>query len=291
MNITVSAPGKVILSGEHAVVYGYPALLSAVNRRLTFSLPLQKTDYPKDIWELEKRVRDIGVKSGIPLGSGMGSSAAYAVAVAAMWLKLQGISTKKKINELAYNIEKKHHGNPSGADNTISTYGGYLWYRKETESLKTFQRLKVPTNTPSFYLINSGKPEETTKEMVDFIGERIKDRSRVIKDIFLQIEKIVRHWAQSLEKDLPFNLIKEMIRDNQRLLVQLGVVSPVAQHMVSEVEKIDGAAKITGAGGRLKGSGMLLVVHQDVEKLKLLVSTKRWDMLAITLGEKGVIIS
>ena len=75
--------------------------------------------------------------------------------------------TKKKINKIAYEIEKKQHGNPSGGDNTISTYGGFLWYRKEAEFLKLFKPLDFNfEKLPQFVLTNTGRSLETTGGMV-----------------------------------------------------------------------------------------------------------------------------
>ena len=114
----VSAPAKLILSGEHAVTYGNSAILVAINKRLTAS---------------RSQNGKIEITSEIPIGAGMGSSAAFSVATSAVKL---GKIDLEKINEMAYKMEKKFHGNPSGADNTICTYGGFLWYRKENENFK-----------------------------------------------------------------------------------------------------------------------------------------------------------
>ena len=89
-----SAPGKLIISGEHAVVYGYPALVTAIDRRLS----------------IEGSGKDDKITSDIPIGAGMGSSAAFAVATSALRIKKIDLP---KINELAYKLEKKHHGSRS----------------------------------------------------------------------------------------------------------------------------------------------------------------------------------
>jgi len=180
--VEVSAPGKIILSGEHAVVYGKPAILAAINRRLFVSFrqssknEIITSESPKlaefardfvlkTFGKAKEKLR-IEISSEIPIGCGMGSSAALAVATTAGLFKyLNKPFNKEKINEIAYEIEKKQHGNPSGGDNTISTYGGFLWYRKETEFLKLFEKLKF-VRLPEFVLINTGRPMETTGEMV-----------------------------------------------------------------------------------------------------------------------------
>ena len=191
--VKVSAPGKVILSGEHAVVYGYPAILSAIDRRLNLSL-YQKDDgieiiseYPPDLAEygIKKIAKELKISSkkgwvakilsNIPPTGGMGSSAALSVAIAAglYYLTKKNIDLNE-INKMAYQIETKQHRHPSGGDNTISTYGGFLWYRKESESLKTFSSL-VPNRTIKILVIDSGSPIESTGEMVEKVKLLMSD--------------------------------------------------------------------------------------------------------------------
>lgn len=167
--VKVSAPGKIILSGEHSVVYGCPAILAAIDRRL--SVGVEKTrggleivsgeppDLVKHAFKKTKEVfrekigkgLKITIDSQIPVGRGLGSSAALAVAVTGAIFKLVNQSwSEEKINKIAYEIEKKQHGNPSGGDNAVSTHGGFLWFRKETEEFKAFFHLAVQS-PPQFF--------------------------------------------------------------------------------------------------------------------------------------------
>lgn len=100
--------------------------------------------------KISKQLR-IKVVSQIPVGCGMGSSAALAVSFTGAILKLINHPwSRKRINEIAYELEKKQHGTPSGGNNTISTYGGFLWFRKETEEFKVFSRLPIKA-LPKFF--------------------------------------------------------------------------------------------------------------------------------------------
>src|SRR3989344_4661536 len=132
-----SAPGKIILSGEHAVVYGYPALVAAVDLYAKVRIEKDKSNlgvYPlmaKDI--VMKTLRNterfldtkftklkINLGSEIPIGSGMGSSAAVSVCVAAALMKLARWKVDLgKINEMAYETEKYYHGIQSGVHPAI----------------------------------------------------------------------------------------------------------------------------------------------------------------------------
>src|SRR3989338_2438064 len=143
MKISYSAPGKIILSGEHSVVYGKPALVTAVNLRLTVTINEGKPQI-KD----KKKSFNYYYKSDIPIGRGMGSSAAFCVATAAALLHFYtGREYDKQIiNSLAYQGETYFHGMPSGVDVSASCFGGLIFYRKEFEFLKNISSLnfKIP---------------------------------------------------------------------------------------------------------------------------------------------------
>ncbi|HSX40551.1 MAG TPA: hypothetical protein VLF68_02965 [Candidatus Saccharimonadales bacterium] len=152
MKIKVSSPGKIHLIGEHAVVYGKSAVLAAINKRCFVMLTPRKDKKIKIISKQLKRSKfpslavskalsyyknpkasgfTLEINCEIPIGCGLGSSAAIAVSVAgAITLFLKKPFDKKIINEIAFEIEKIQHGNPSGGDNTASCYGGLIAYRK-----------------------------------------------------------------------------------------------------------------------------------------------------------------
>ena len=259
-----SAPAKLILSGEHAVVYGYPAIATAVNLRLTADSSGK-------------------IDSNIPIGAGMGSSAAFAVVASA--LKLGDINLEK-INDMAYILEKGLHGNPSGVDNTVVTYGGFLWYRKENESFKTFKQIEAKVNLPKIYLLDTGKPSESTKEMVGMVGKRYSSRTTSTENIFKSIEKTTKGFLNLLLGGK--EEFGELISENERLLEELGVVSDKAKELIRVIEKTGGYAKISGAGGKKDGSGMAIVYYKDIEKISLL--KKRYGIIIrpVKIGEEGL---
>lgn len=301
--VKVSAPGKIILSGEHAVVYGYPAILAAIDRRLSIEVSKGKksenlslegkkllefalNEINKDLGKKRTTSYQIKIDSQIPIGCGMGSSAAFAVALAAAVLcyydEPWGL---ERINKIAYEIEKKQHGNPSGGDNTISTYGGFLLYRKETETFKVFSSLKTQV-FPSLFLINSGKPIETTGEMVDKVKRfRLKFPNKVEK-IFEEMEQVTRGFLRFLSKEE--SNLGELIKTNEELLEALGVVSERTMNLIQKIEKIGGSAKISGAGGTKDNSGIIITYHPDQEKLFSFAKKESLDIFRVKLGEKGV---
>lgn len=301
----VSAPGKIILSGEHAVVYGHPAILAAVDRRLFVEIEKAKggleiishesTDLAKYALKKIKEVFGEKIKEGlrikidsqIPVGCGMGSSAALAVAFTGAIFKLVSDSWKREeINKIAFEIEKKQHGNPSGGDNSISTYGGLLWFKKETEKFKVFSHLAIKSS-PKIFLINSGKPEETTGEMVAMVKDSYSSYPRKIRRIFREMEKITKEMLNLLLEETHSRL-GELFLVNEKLLEKLGVVSPKTQSLVKKIEKIGGGAKISGAGGKRKNSGIILAYHKDPEVFLGFAQKEKLPLFEVKLGEEGV---
>jgi mevalonate kinase len=287
--ISYSAPAKVILSGEHAVVYGKPALVCAIDKRLNFSVKEvekkknNKDDVPISIIDqivkkyLEKEKIDFrpknfyySIDSSIPIGRGLGSSAALSVAAAAALLKFYTGRDfdKETVNNLAYLAEKHFHKNPSGVDNTTSCFGGLIFYRKEFEFLKNISVLsfKIPkTIENNLFLIDSGKPKETTATMVELVKERYNQKPHLVEEMFEEIEKITKRITVALVKE-DNHFFADNLFENQIRLELLGVVSKTAKQLLESLSQY-GVGKITGAGGIKEGSGFILFYSFDNEKL------------------------
>ena len=280
--ITVSVPGKVHLMGEHAVVYGKPALLAAINRRLMVTVREGKNNaggFVADIihivqthFQTHKQCH-ITIDSDIPEGYHLGSSAAVAVGVvSAVSYFLKKVWNPALFNQLAYEAEKLKHGNPSGGDNTIVTMGGFIWYRKELEFLKSIWQLPVKTNLTHFFLIDTGKPKETTKEMVSYVASQKNPEK-----YFHENEKQTKRIAVAL-KDHDEQTLMDAMQKGERTLEAIGVVSKKVIPIIRGIEKTGGAAKILGGGGRADGVGYLLCYTH----------TPPHGAIPITLGEEGI---
>lgn len=311
--IRVSAPGKLILLGEHSVVYGKPAIVASVAKRCFITLTPQKNksikivsknqdiplDYPEHIisqtLEFFKKKTPSGftlsIKSEIPTGGGMGSSAALAVSIAgAVSLFLGEKFDKEKINTIAYLCEQKNHGNASGADNSACCYGRLLWFRKETPDLKTISPLSFKISekiTQNFLTIFTGTPGESTKEMVSIVGRLYKQCPKFTRSIFDNQESLTRRFLAAL-KNTDGEAIKNCIKSGEKNLERLGVVSLHAKSFIRKIEKKGGAAKICGAGGKTKGVGMLLAYHHDKKELEKLAHDQKFACSSVQLGTEGV---
>ena len=301
------APGKLILSGEHAVVYGRPALAMAIDRcaqsvislganeLISFNLvDLKESDSftIRALMDLKTRVqrnyqlflngqlgiRDVLLKpielfeyafitlldglhlkfsdgvniqtqSNIPIGCGMGSSAATILSL------LRGIGHYFRVEFrpdwfLKYSLEaeKLQHGFPSGVDSFISLNGGCALFQGGQAS-------PVPLPRLTLYLVNTGTPAATTGECVVAVKSRF-ERDLIWNDfeaVTLALEKAVRE--NKLED------VQQAIRANHRLLTRIGVVPAKVQQFIGDLEAQGGAAKICGAGSVMgEQAGMVLVL-------------------------------
>lgn len=331
-SITISAPGKIHLLGEHAVVYGKPALLASINLRVTVHIQLchsgessspesedeidsgyapftRMTDIIEPIVKKYLKIKNIPpyqleISSELPIGAGLGSSAAVSGAYIAALLSFLKITWDLKlINELTYEAEKVFHGNPSGGDNSTVVYGGLVWFRKETPparntlsnamaggELKIIQPLPftVPSKlSKNFVLINTGTPKESTKEMVEMVGSEFRVQNSEFRKIFDEQEQLVRKFLPVIQDGNEDQLIK-IIREGEKNLETIGVVSPYAASIIRKIEKAGGAAKICGAGGKTKATGILLCYHPQKKVIENIAKAENLPFFKVKLGVEGL---
>ncbi|MCI5145543.1 MAG: hypothetical protein D3923_08415 [Candidatus Electrothrix sp. AR3] len=228
------------------------------------------------------------IKSEIPLGSGLGSSASVA---ASLLVALDRYTSKvvevenhqylKQVNKKVYNIERIMHGNPSGGDNTATVFGGIICLQ-QIDGKFTTRHLDINEEVfPQLVLIDSGKPYEKTGDMVDYV-KRIDTyhKVRIIKKISEVSEGVIRNFKQNIFDPL-------LMTENEYLLEELGVVGDNAKIIIRNIEKIGGNAKITGAGGIKKGSGMILAFHHDYKRLIDFVAENKWTYYTPKIGVRG----
>lgn len=308
--VTVSAPGKLHLSGEHAVVYGNPAIVVSTSLRTTVTLEQGTGDANKQSGVLRKADKfideilkifegryetsipvdlAISITSGIPTGAGMGSSAALAVALFGACITFFDKQwDAQRINELAYQAEKFIHGNPSGSDPAIVTHGGILWYRKELDFLKTFWLLpfKIPKTFAPFVLINTGRTE-STGDLVGIVSNDAKSDPSSFTVTLDAIEQVTKSMAQTIhdEKEQEF---MEAIKRNERLLEHMSVVSLQTKSLIGDIETAGGVAKISGAGGIQTGSGVVIAMHKNPQVMLDLAKKHNYPAFQVVLGGEGV---
>ena len=230
---------------------------------------------------------ELTIDSQIPIGSGMGSSGALSVSIiGALSLFTDKPFDKEIINKIAFLAEQKKHGKPSGGDNTTSCFGGLAWFKKD-EGLKHLDISLQKDITENFYIINTGTPEETTGEMVSLVRGLVAEKPEYTEKIFNDQEKLVNDLLSVLETSNGDEIIK-IIKLGEQNLEKLGVVSPFAKKIIRDVERSGGAAKICGAGGKTKATGIILIYHQNLKNLQKVLKSEDLEFSQISLGEEGV---
>ncbi len=261
-----SAGGKLILCGEHAVVYGHPAIAVAIDRGTTVrlreasGLTLRGGDGAalRDA-RLEEAVRaivagdwEVTITSDLPIGRGMGSSAALAVALVRAWADATGEALDAAaLHERAFAVERVFHGNPSGIDHAVSARGGLVRYRRTPDG-----PVLTPLPLPSWSLavLDSGAPGDT-RAMVAGVASR-----RPGIDAHLDAIGALVGEAEAHLDDPP--RLGALLTENHRLLTAIGVSSTRLDALVAlALDAGAHGAKLAGAGG----GGAALALADDPE--------------------------
>jgi mevalonate kinase len=293
---TASAPGKVILFGEHAVVYGRPAIAVPVTdvqaaasvsvaepgsgvHILAADLPapdgrpggyryrLQEApgeDALRTAVELALRHTWAGnppgpepdllvtVRSTIPIARGLGSGAAVATAVVRAIGRYYGRAlAPDEVSRLVYEVEKLHHGTPSGIDNTVVAYEQPVYF------VRGMPVARLSVGAPINLVIADTGIVSSTRAVVGDLRRRRDERTEYYEGLFDEVGAIARQARMAVELgDLP--AIGRLMNENHHLLVALGVSTPRLDSLV-EAARSAGAlgAKMSGAGW---GGNMLALV-------------------------------
>lgn len=261
--ITAFGPGKVILLGEHGVVYGHPALAAALSRGVrawgvpaeacslelpegvsaahqealerAFARAAKKTRHPKISVHLE---------SELPLSMGLGSSGALAVAVSRVLLeaRLGSPAKAERVEALAFEMEREFHGTPSGVDHTTSARGTMVLFKKGKVS-------EVAAAKPLKVLVAMVGPRSSTKQIVAALRERQKRWPVRYRRVFDQIGRLVLEGASAVRAG-ELEALGDVMNMNHGMLGSLGLSSPPIEDMVYRLRDLGAlGAKLTGAGG------------------------------------------
>lgn len=308
----VRTPGKLILSGEHSVVYGKPALSIAVNRFIESTIETQAPDFlfecdaldyhahttranllqmkqlatshyrefqqhRRPIEQVLEQATDliqiatidtlehlgqtdalkIKLSSSIPLGHGLGSSAAVIVNI------LFGIAhyfnqpfEKKSLSERAVFLENLQHGTSSGLDIATCLEGGCIYFENKTPHHRPVPDLPL-------FIINTGKPKSSTGACVNHVSAYKNDTA-----LWAVFESVTTRLDQAIKDHDTFQ-IKQCIHDNHALLCHIGVVPQRVQEFIAALEAAGIAAKISGAGAIMDDrGGTVLAFTNDAEALQ-----------------------
>jgi len=256
-----SAPGKVIVFGEHSVVYGRHAVVSAIDLRcyvraekrsgfritsefgvtgLDFDGPHSYVSHAIKRFSEIKKIEgaEIEIRSNVPSESGLGSSASVTVAtLEALNAEFEAGLSKEKIFELARKVELDVQGIGSGTDPFVVTFGG-SWIIPERKRLET---------EIEFGVIDT-KKRSITSEMVKKVRKLKERHPEIVNSVLEAMDVIAIEGADAMKRN-DIAKISELFRLNQSLLRAIGVSTPAIDRIIANIEDEGHAAKITGAGG------------------------------------------
>jgi mevalonate kinase len=280
------APGKIILTGEHAVVYGQPAIAAPVNEvraraaieadpsdptgkvkivasdiGLDTNLDALPAEHPiATVFREVQQELGIGhlpaltltITSTIPIAAGLGSGAAISVAVCrALSTFLGSPLAEEAVSRIAFETDRFYHGTPSGIDNTVISYGRMIYFRhgQKTEMLANAEELTL-------VIADSGEKSLTGK-VVHNLRIQIEIDPNRFKPILEKIGSLSLSARKAIEQG-DSNRLGSLLNDNHSLLQELGVSSANLDLLV-RISREAGAlgAKLSGAGC---GGNMLAVV-------------------------------
>jgi len=278
MKSIASAPGKIILFGEHFVVYGMKAVLCSIDKRITAtsqfidekvirirsslgeseisidsSNNLEKVQqkFMKPFFYVAQRaIKENSSKSGIelvleseiPTGVGLGSSSAACVAATASVNGLFCKLSKNDVMKIAVQAERIIFEQNSGADSSVSTFGGLVSY-----DLKNGFENISSRNDLRFIISNSAQVHNTQDVVRQVRNFKEKNNDLFNKLCKLEIDIVDNAMSSLRENDL--NKLGSLMLQNHDLLKQIGISTEKIDLLVEEAKKTSYGAKITGAGG------------------------------------------
>ncbi len=296
MGVVASAPAKIILLGEHFVVYGEPAIVLAIDkrayarveRRNDNRLYIRSTDlnlvglFENDSFRVEqgdlkeakmkfepvkhavekvmekygKHVGlDIEINSTVPVGAGLGSSAAVIAATTAATGAILDVKlSKEDILRITFAAEKIVHGTPSGVDPAISTMGGTMLFQMDTG----FKPLEVKTDIP--LIIGDTGVGRSTRVQVEKVRDLVDKYPRVTEPFMKAACEIVSRAIDAL-KENDLETLGVMMNMNHALLYGVGVSDESLEWLTNAARKAGAlGAKLTGAGG---GGCMIALAREE----------------------------
>jgi len=305
--ISASAPGKFVVMGEHAVVYGKPALTLAINMRFSmrmnpaktfrmFSKPLTPgamSPHMKWISDAHgSRPTSVFIDTRVPMGSGLGSSAALCTAYSAAVRTMCGEPTdKESIAREAYEAEYAAQGRGSPMDTSTSTNGGgvalnvpcakkdFLWHIEKEGNSWDISKFKAPEMT--FVIGNTGV-KAATGPLVEKV-RHARETNKAVYDIIEDIGMVTLEGMDYIQHNDWVGL-GILMTYNHRLLELIGVSSPELESLVEAALPTSFGAKLTGSGG----GGCMVALTEKPQQTAAAIEAAGGTAYIVKTGVPGV---
>lgn len=290
MKSVASAPGKIILFGEHFIVYGGKAVLCSIDKHITVESELTDTGKieiqsalggatiprgePMDgvdpvlrpiAFVAQKMLKEFGSNSGMrisvtaefPAGVGLGSSSACCVAAAGSISGLFTKYTKEEILKLAIDAEKTIFENTSGADCSVCTFGGIIEYHRHGEINR------IDAGSKLQFVVANSKITHSTSEVVSRV-KKYKENNPAIFSLLCRQEESLIDDALAAMHENDLKVVGQKMSQNQKYLDQIGVSNKTLDAMMALANQTSFGSKITGAGDG--GCIVSLVDQENIER-------------------------
>jgi hydroxymethylglutaryl-CoA reductase len=289
-----AAPGKVILLGEHAVVYGRTALAASIDRFVEVTIapgasshlmaarhavPLPALERAAELTGLDPAGIAAAAAADLPAGVGLGSSAALSVALIRALAKFAGRSLSDAVVcARAFEIEKIFHGFPSGIDNTVVTYGGLIAFRCDGSVRPLAAARPIPL------VIAIGRAPRETQQAVRGLRQRWESSPALYEPLFDEIDRLASQAERAITAG-DFFTLGLLMNANHRLLQCLGVSTGELDEMVALARDSGvSGAKLTGGGG---GGAVICLCTADRERLVESFTRAGWRAFATDIAQRG----
>ncbi|HSF27628.1 MAG TPA: mevalonate kinase [Nitrosopumilaceae archaeon] len=312
MKSSASAPGKVILFGEHFVVYGAKAILCSIDKRIKVTSQLideKKIKIQSDLVNEETTVNsssndshelmkpfvylatktlkkfnkncgiEIKIESEIPSGIGLGSSSASCVAAAASITGLFEKLPAEDILKLAIEAERTIFKNTSGADCSVCTFGGLAEY-----DIKNGFK-KINSSSDFDLVIANSRESHNTREVVEKVEKFKEGNKELFESLYKQESELIQNALLSLGKN-DLSKVGSLMSKNHLLLEQIGVSTDKLNILVNEAKKTSFGAKITGAGG---GGCIIALVDKSNLSQTLINLKNHAEVFSTRIDNRGLV--
>lgn len=289
--VKASAPGKLMLFGEHAVVYERPCIVTAVNHRMSVSIDERNDEriivnapevnvkdyiisidnlngqYPREASFVLTAVKNffdeyqyehglnIETHSEFSSKFGFGSSSAVTVSIIKALSELFGFRmTKKELFDISYKTVLDVQKVGSGFDVASAIYGGTLYFIKGGRAIEEMSIKEMPI------IVGYTGVKADTSTLVKSVSEKLERETEKINNIFDKIGNIVINAKEEIKK-FDWNEVGSLMNQNQKYLEMLGVTSPELDRLISSSNKAGVyGSKLSGAGG---GDCMIALASEE----------------------------